>query len=112
VDALLERCLLDSGGRKLSEAERIAVIDAMESKAPQIDLQLDLRCPECGHTFVVPFDINSFFFDEMRINGRQMLREVHLLAFYYHWSESEILSLKRDRRRAYLALLSDELRQD
>jgi hypothetical protein len=112
VEALLARCLLDDGGRPLTVEERGAVIDAMEEVAPQVDLELNLTCPECGHVFAAPFDVNSFFFDEMKINGKQILREVHLLAFYYHWSEPEILSLHRERRRAYLELLSDELRQE
>jgi hypothetical protein len=112
VDRLLDRCLLDDGGRPISAEERVIVSDAMEEAAPQVDLQLDLECPECGHGFTAPFDVSSFFLDEMKINGKQMLREVHLLAFYYHWSEPEILSLNRERRRAYLGLLSDELRQD
>jgi hypothetical protein len=112
VEALLTQCLLDDGGRALSPAEQEAVSDAMERLAPQIDLQLDLTCPACSYAFTAPFDTNGFFFDEMRIGARQMLREVHQLAFYYHWNESEILSLRRDRRRAYLGLLSDELRRD
>ena len=112
VEALLDRCLLDDGGRAILADERTVVSDAMEAAAPQVDLQLDLTCPECGHGFTAPFDINSFFLDEMKVNGKQILREVHLLAFYYHWSEPEILSLNRERRRAYLGLLSDELRQD
>jgi hypothetical protein len=60
---------------------------------------------------LAPFDTTAFFLSEMRINGEQLLREVHSLAFYYHWSEAEIMSLRRDRRRAYLSLLSDALRQ-
>ena len=36
------------------------------------------------------------------------MREVHYLALHYHWSESEILNLQRDRRRGYLALLSTD----
>ena len=61
---------------------------------------------------VMPFDPTAFFFEELRISAERLLREVHVLAFYYHWSESEILGLERDRRRAYLALLSDTLRQE
>ena len=79
--------------------------------APELELELDLNCPECAHAFVQPFDATSFFFDEMRINANQLLREVHALAFYYHWSEAEILSLGRDRRRAYLGLLSDAIHE-
>jgi len=61
---------------------------------------------------VAPFDTTAFFFSEMKINGGQLLREIHSLAFYYHWSEAEIMGLPRDRRRAYLGLLRDALRQE
>jgi hypothetical protein len=112
MEILFARCLLDDGGRSLTAPERTAVSDAMEAVAPQIEPELDLTCPECGAGFTAPFDTNSFFFHEMRCNASQMLREIHMLAFYYHWSESEILALRRERRRAYLGLLSDELKRD
>lgn len=112
VDTLLHRCILDDPGVPLSSAERKVVVDAMDQLAPQIEVELDLTCPECAHAFLAPFDPTTFFFQEMRIHADQLLRETHLLAFYYHWNEAEILSLRRDRRRAYLRLLSDALRQD
>lgn len=112
VETLLDRCLIDNGGMPLSLAERDVVSDAMERLAPEVELELDLTCPGCGHLFVEPFDITVFFFKEMRVNAHMLLREIHHLAFYYHWNESDILSLNRERRRAYLALLSDALRQD
>jgi len=112
VQAILERCIVDDGGNHLSPAEREAVIEAMEQMAPEVEVELDLSCPECGKTFVVHFDTTAFFFDEIRISAKQLLREVHALAFYYHWSEAEILRLRRDRRRAYLGLLNETARQD
>jgi hypothetical protein len=112
VEALLSRCLLDDGGRPLAPQEQFALSGAMEQEAPQVDLELDLNCPECAHAFTAPLDLNSFFFDEMRVRSSQMLREVHMLALYYHWSEAEILALGRERRRAYLSLLADDFRED
>ena len=112
AEALLNRCIVDDGGVELSPEERTAVVDAMERLAPQVDVELDLTCPECHLTFLAPFDITTFFFHEIRIASDQLLREVHSLALYYHWSEADILRLRRDRRRAYLGLLSEALRQD
>lgn len=107
VEELLARCVIDDGGTPLSAEERDAVIAEMDRLAPQIDLELDLSCPECGHSFTTPFDCTSFFFSEIRAQSRHLMREVHYLALHYHWSESEILNLQRDRRRVYLALLSE-----
>jgi len=112
VDALLDRCLIDRGAKPLTGEERDNLITEMERLAPQVSVELDLTCPECSHEFLLPFDPTAFFFDEVAAKGDELLHEVHALAFYYHWSEGEILSLERRRRRAYLALLHDALRQD
>lgn len=112
VNELLRRCVLDDGGRQLSDDEQATVIAEMERLAPRVELELDAVCPECGHAFVAPFDTTAFFFEEMRASRDQLLREVHAIAFYYHWSENDILSLGRSRRRMYLELLTEALRQD
>jgi hypothetical protein len=112
VETLFSRCLLDDGGRPLTPNERETVIAEMERIAPRVEIELDLTCPECGQTFSIPFDTIPFFFAEMRANSRFLLREVHHLAFHYHWSEGDILGLDRARRRDYLSLLSDELRRE
>jgi len=109
VQVLLQRCVSDT---PLSDVEQKAVSAAMERLAPQVELELDLECPACAETFVESFDTTAFFLTEMRGQGRQLLREIHHLAFYYHWPEAEILSLRRDRRRAYLALLNEALQID
>lgn len=112
VDTMLNRCLSNDGAPEFSEEEKAAVIGAMERLAPRVELELELTCPECGFEFAAPFDTTAFFLREMRLAGNQLLRETHALAFHYHWSEDEILSLRRDRRRAYLNLLRDELRRE
>jgi hypothetical protein len=111
VDNLLDRCILDDDGTPVSPLERKELIDAMDASAPQVDPELELTCPECDHSFLARFDATAFFLDEIRALGNQLLREVHSLAFYYHWSEADILSLSRNRRRAYLALISDTVPQ-
>jgi len=112
VRDLLRRCILDDGGCPVTADEQSAVIAEMEQRAPEVELELDLTCPECSHHFLLPFDTTAFFFDEMALKGEDLLHEVHALAFYYHWSEREILKLDRRRRRAYLALLNESLRQN
>jgi hypothetical protein len=112
AEALLARCLVDDGGTALSAEELARVADAIEALAPQLELELELTCPECAHAFVTWFDLTAFFLDEIRGGWAQLLREVHHLAFHYHWSEAAILGLTRERRRAYLALLSEALQPD
>jgi DNA-directed RNA polymerase subunit RPC12/RpoP len=110
VKTLLDRCVIGEAAETLSADEREAVMAEMERLAPQVDVDLDLACPECSHPFALAFDTSAFFLDEVAIKADELLHEVHALAFYYHWSESEILNLERGRRRTYLALLHDALR--
>ncbi len=102
ADELLKRCLFEPCDPPLTVDEKATVIAAMEARAPRVEVELELECPECAQRFVTPFDTTTFFLNEMRISAAQLLREVHTLAFYYHWNESDILSLTRDRRRVVL----------
>ena len=112
VETLLSRCVIDDSAIPISSNEREAVIAEMERLAPQLDVELDLVCPECSHLFSMAFDTTAFFFEEVAVKPDELLYEVHALAFHYHWSENEILSLERRRRRTYLALLHEALRHD
>ena len=103
---IFDACLIGDAGVALNESERQAIIAAMEAIAPRVDLDLDVRCPECASAFTAPFDMGAFFFEELRGKQGQLLREVHSLALGYHWSQAEILSLTRSRRRAYLSMLN------
>ena len=108
--SLLDRCIVSDCGTPLQPEERAQVEAAIEHYAPRLELELDLRCPHCTGTFELPFDTTAFFLEEIRASTRSLMREVHSLAFHYHWSEADILGLDRGRRRMYLSLLSDELR--
>jgi hypothetical protein len=112
AEALFERCLVAPPPDALTPEQRAAVADAIERHAPQLDLELGLSCPECGQSFTAPFDLTLYFLGEMRATSQHLLREIHSLALYYHWSEAEILGLTRARRRAYLSLLSEATRRE
>jgi len=94
---------------RLSPAARAAIERRMEEVAPQVPLTMDVRCPECGRSFEMPFDLQDFFFGELRASRDLLYREVHYLAYHYHWSESEILGLTRNKRRDYIEILADEI---
>ncbi|HSZ02854.1 MAG TPA: hypothetical protein VK788_25390 [Terriglobales bacterium] len=78
--------------------EQIAAID------PQIDMRLDLTCPECHQRWKEVFDIVSFFCTEIDAWARRVLREVDVLARAYGWRESDILALSPVRRQIYMAM--------
>ena len=86
-----------------------ALADKMAELDPQAEILLDQRCPVCGVSFRTPFDIADYFYQEICGRESDLHREIHLLAFHYHWSERDILRLTRRRRLRYLDLLSEQL---
>jgi len=109
---LFERCLVNArragqpatAGELPDEtidavAERLAVAD------PQADVQLEIACPFCGHGWRAVFDIVSYFWSEIEAWAGRLLREVHILASAYGWSERDILALTPARRQFYLEMV-------
>jgi hypothetical protein len=76
---------------------------------PQADLVLDLACPACKHSFQTVFNAEDFIFQEITSRRSQLEREVHWLAFNYHWSEDSILSLPLVKRKRYVDLINRTL---
>lgn len=109
---LLRRCILRAERRgepcevdDLPDEVREAIDARMADADPQGDVQLSVRCPGCDHRWSVPFDMVAYFWSEIQMGARRLLREVHVLASAYGWPESEILTLSAARRRAYLELV-------
>jgi hypothetical protein len=94
---------------RLPEAARSEIELCMRRLAPSVEVDLDGACPECGEPFETSFDLTTFFAAEMQNNLRGLERAVHLLAFHYHWSEGEILSLTRRKRQRYVEMVEEEL---
>lgn len=101
---LLERCLL-SPVSELPEAMVEAIATQLATADPQADIQLDLCCPACGQTWQAIFDIGVFLWTEIHAWALRLLREVHILATAYGWSERDILAMSVQRRRWYLDLI-------
>jgi hypothetical protein len=93
----LPESLLEAIGRWIEEAD------------PLSDIVLSLSCPECSYTFSASFPVEEFVLRELGIDGQQLEREVHWLAFHYHWSENEILSLSTAKRKRYVELVNATL---
>lgn len=114
---LLSRCIERIGDaaatpqlvRQLSPAARFEIEHAMEASAPGIELAMEARCPQCGRAFTAPFDVQDFLLGETRSSRDLLMREIHYLAYHYHWSEDDILDMPRERRRRYIEILADEM---
>jgi hypothetical protein len=91
---------------ELPPGVRDQVIKMMADADPQADIELSVSCPNCGHGWVVPFDILAFLWDELHAWALSMVRAIHALASAYGWSEAQILSLSQTRRDLYLRMVS------
>ena len=100
---LLQRCLIDRA--PLGTDTSAEVQNAMQALSPVVNVDLDARCPECGHDQSVLFDLQRYLLTALMNDRRQLVREIHLLASAYGWSLSEILNLTRSQRRAFVALV-------
>jgi len=109
VGELLRRCVLrmpDSA--TLADAGPL-VEERIEQLAPRMELEIEAVCPECGNAFSAPLDLAGFVLSELMSNLGNLRREVHFLAWHYHWPEGEILAMTRRKRRQYIELVEDEL---
>jgi hypothetical protein len=110
-DRLLARCILEATQDgtfqrpdMLPEEVQRRVIDEMARADAQADIQLDVTCPACGHTWHAAFDVLSFLWAEVHAWALRILREVHLLASAYGWSEADILAMSALRRQWYIQM--------
>jgi hypothetical protein len=87
--------------QSVGAAEDIATLsDRLDTLAPLIDVELDVRCAECGHAALARFDIQSFALQRLLDERESVLDEVHTLARGYGWSLRDVLSLPRSLRRS------------
>jgi hypothetical protein len=108
---LLARCVLaaEAAGEPVGVADLPRAVTEelgrrMAAADPQGELRLQLDCPECGAGWTTELDPADFVWRELDQHARATLLEVACLAAAYGWSESEVLALTRERRRAYLEL--------
>jgi hypothetical protein len=82
-------------------AARLSALD------PQAEVLIDLSCPACQGQEQILFDIAAFFWSEIAARAKRLLREVHLLARAYCWSEADILGMSPRRRECYLTMVQE-----
>lgn len=117
ADLLLYRCvesITTDNGRPVDELPA-ALLEylpaALLDLDPQAEIRMKFACLECKRPFCALFDASAYFFQEIAAGIKQLYREVHTLAFYYHWSEAEIIRMTRRKRQRYLRLLAEALAQ-
>ena len=112
---LLARCVVKAAGEVSTPVERLSsrarreIEQAMQARVPRVEMDMEVTCPECGRDFTVPFDVQDFFFGELRTSRDLLYRQVHYLAYHYNWSERDILDMSREKRHRYIEILADEI---
>jgi hypothetical protein len=110
---LLQRCLhsiKENGETRTIEQLPTELLDTMveqmEQRDPQANIELMLSCPVCKQDWRKLFDIESFFWKEIGAWVGRILNEIHTLASNYGWSELDLLRMTTWRRQAYLNLVN------
>ncbi len=85
-----------------------AIEAALEAADPLSALQIDTRCPDCGHAFALAVDLEQQLLQALMAEQARVLIEIHRLASVYHWREQEILDLSPARRSFYLRCIGRE----
>jgi hypothetical protein len=110
--ALLSRALLsarvDEGNgeelppQRLPPAAGAALAAELAKRDPQAEVEFNLRCAGCGHAWLSLLDVAAFFWAEVSVQAKRLLREVHELAAAYGWREADVLGMSAARRAFYL----------
>jgi hypothetical protein len=108
--ALLARSLLwarDGSGAPLPPGalppEASAALAAeLALRDPQSEVEFNLRCAGCGHAWLSLLDVAAFYWAELQVQARRLLREVQQLATTYGWREADVLGMSAARRAFYL----------
>ena len=110
---LMERCVLEASQNgvalpvpALPESAVQEVAARLADLDPQAEMLVNLTCSACSHRWQVILDIEHFLWAKLTALAKRLLREVHVLARAYGWSEPEILGLSSVRRQCYLDMVS------
>jgi hypothetical protein len=103
---LLNSCCADAEPVTEWSDEEVEVIETRLAEAdPMADILLHFDCPSCSASFDESLDLGEFVWAEIERQANRILRDVHVLASAYGWSEGEILALSPARRSAYLEMV-------
>lgn len=112
-EIMLKRCITEirrngeicSNDIQLSDGASEKFSERMREIDPQANVELNLICPSCGSRWQRIFDVTTFFWKEIDAWALRTLREVHVLASAYGWSEKEILSMSLWKRQFYMEMV-------
>ncbi len=116
IKAMIRTLLLDESA---SFSKNIPVFDdwiksvegAMEEIDPLVNFNLRVRCPYCEKESSYEINLEEIILRKLHEAQLNLLKTVHRIASYYHWTEEQIFSLPPWRRSHYLGLIEKEADQ-
>jgi len=94
----LDEFVADLGTEEIEEIERI-----LDDVAPDVGTRIATACPYCNAEHEV--ELSPY---ELGVDKAHLFREIHTLAYHYHWSETDVLSLSHERRQRYIGMINRE----
>lgn len=103
---LVERCtILPGDDSDLSRCDVEEIGASMAAADPLAEIRLAIHCTGCERSWSEPMDIARFLWNEIESRCRRLLREIHILAVSYGWTEIEVLALSDVRRGLYVDMV-------
>jgi hypothetical protein len=93
---------------RLDDEAIVCIGEAMDEVDPLINFTCKVTCPDCGLVNDYEVDLTTFALNELQKAQRDLLKNVHLLASHYKWSEQQFFSVPHWRRQVYLSLIAKD----
>lgn len=89
--------------------DAVVLGEAIAAHDPLVAFSVSCVCPACGFEDDFSVDLEGLALARFAMRQHGMLREVHVLASRYGWTEQEALAVPASRRAQYIALIEDAL---
>ena len=111
-EKIIRRCILECKPKlpqtQLPQKFLNTIANYLEKVDPLSEIILVAKCTSCSNKFNFEFELEEFFLEQIK-NNKEIEKEIHQLAFNYHWERDTILNLSRKERKRYCELINQEL---
>jgi len=104
VAAMLDALVIEG---EVEPDDMPVIAEAMAEHDPLVAFKVSCACPACGAGNDHAVDLEAFALARLAAMQRALVRDVHVLASRYGWSEREILGIGPARRARYRAMIED-----
>ena len=104
------RLMLDSlvVAGQVGVEDESSIATSIAAADPLVDFTVSCRCPACRAANEVAVDLEALALASLARRQRALMRDVHLFASHYGWTETEVLALPAARRACYAALIEGQ----